>query len=173
MDRRNNILYNRWFKLKVRNLLDTDWLVFENFIRDVPKDASKLLRVDKTKPHSKSNSKIYLKTDEPVQERKNRIQREHRQKRPDLYKGYSLKKGYGISLETYNEMLEQQGHVCAICGKPEQIVAKGRIKALAVDHNHATGEVRGLLCQACNKALGLLQDDVSLFTKSIQYLQRK
>jgi hypothetical protein len=172
MNRRKNPLYNRWFKLKARDLLDESWQVFENFLEDVPQNTAKLLREDKTKPHSKENSRIYLKTDEPFQERKNRIQREHRQKRPELYKGYSLKQGYGISLETYNEMLQEQGNVCAICGKPEQVVARGRVKALAVDHDHTTGEIRGLLCQACNKALGLLQDDVSLFEKSIQYLER-
>ncbi len=63
MDRRNNTLYNRWFKLKQKNLLDPEWQVFDNFVRDVPENTSKLLRTDTTKPHGKVNSNIYLITD--------------------------------------------------------------------------------------------------------------
>lgn len=59
--------------------------------------------------------------------------------------GYLIRT-YGITLDQYNEMLEAQGGGCGICGKtPEE---EG--KALAVDHNHETREIRGILCQYCN-----------------------
>lgn len=60
-----------------------------------------------------------------------------------------LKRLYGLSLETYEQKLKEQHGMCALC---DVVPAPGR--ALSVDHNHATGEVRGLLCQACNIALG-------------------
>lgn len=60
-----------------------------------------------------------------------------------------------------------QNGVCAICN---QININGR--KLSVDHNHKTGKFRGLLCLKCNLAIGYLQEDVSLFEKSIEYLKK-
>ena len=70
---------------------------------------------------------------------------------------------YGLTLENYDAMLEKQNGVCAICSQK----TPGN---LHIDHNHQTNEVRGLLCGKCNRAIGLLNDDVSLFTKAITYL---
>jgi hypothetical protein len=66
-------------------------------------------------------------------------------------KGGHLERLYGIDRPEYERMSEAQGHTCAICGKPENG------KALAVDHCHATGAIRGLLCSNCNKGLGTIQ----------------
>ena len=84
---------------------------------------------------------------------------------------YIRLKEYGVSLEDYARMLNEQGGVCAICGQPE--TAKDRIgnpKDLGVDHDHATGKVRGLLCARCNTALGLLGDNAMLASQAAQYL---
>ena len=63
-------------------------------------------------------------------------------------------------------MLEAQDGVCAICGKtPQQ-----NIKRLYVDHDHETGDVRGLLCQQCNIGLGAFRDDKAVLHKAIKYL---
>ena len=62
---------------------------------------------------------------------------------------YQLKKNFGLTLEDYDNMLEYQKGMCAICGG----VNKNGMR-LAVDHNHDTGEIRGLLCQRCNTHLG-------------------
>jgi len=78
-----------------------------------------------------------------------------------------LRSVYGISLETYNNMWERQEGCCAICRKHQTRFKK----ALAVDHNHATGGVRGLLCSACNTALGLMQDDKDRLRKAAEYLE--
>jgi hypothetical protein len=72
---------------------------------------------------------------------------------------------YGLTLEDYKVILEAQNGVCAICSK----VPEGN---LHIDHNHTTKEVRGLLCGKCNRAIGLLNDDVSLFSKAITYLNK-
>ena len=77
---------------------------------------------------------------------------------------HSLKR-YGLSVERYEQMLDEQGHVCAICGDPE---TTGR--RLAVDHDHSTGQVRALLCQACNTALGKFRDSPALLLKAAEYL---
>jgi hypothetical protein len=76
------------------------------------------------------------------------------------------KRKYGITLEDYNRMFEEQGGRCAICGTHQ--CATGR--ALAVDHDHKTGKVRGLLCQACNTAIGKLNDDPELIHKAADYV---
>lgn len=78
-------------------------------------------------------------------------------------------KKYGISIETYRELAKRT--VCDICGEPEiSKDSKGNIKRLAIDHCHKTGKVRGMLCQKCNQAIGLLQENVSVFEKIIIYL---
>lgn len=59
-----------------------------------------------------------------------------------------LKSKFNITLEQYDKMLEKQNGVCAICGKPPIH------RKLAIDHNHKTGKIRGLLCIRCNPMLG-------------------
>lgn len=64
---------------------------------------------------------------------------------------YSILRKYGLSAEEYELLLKAQGGVCAICGRPPEEVGTGRVKHLAVDHDHAKGGViRGLLCSYCN-----------------------
>jgi len=93
-----------------------------------------------------------------------------KQKRPssEQRKDYYLRRGYGISLEEYSEKLESQNGVCGICGC---LPPNNRKKHLAVDHDHNTGKVRGLLCDNCNRGLGLLKDDVETLEKAILYLK--
>jgi hypothetical protein len=81
---------------------------------------------------------------------------------------------YGISEQEYQSMLERQGGVCAICRKPETAThaKSGVVKRLNVDHCHETGQIRGLLCQSCNRAIGLLNHDKDLFHQAIAYLSR-
>jgi hypothetical protein len=82
-----------------------------------------------------------------------------------------LKKEYGITEEDYDIMYKKQDGVCAICGKPETRFSKGKITLLCVDHNHETGEVRGLLCHRCNVALGSFNSD-ELLEKAKNYLEK-
>lgn len=91
---------------------------------------------------------------------------------PDYQKNYDLKRGYGISLAEYNRILELQGGLCAICLKPETAMLRGVVRYLAVDHDHSTNEVRGLLCTNCNNMLGRVQDNVETLKSAISYLQK-
>jgi hypothetical protein len=74
---------------------------------------------------------------------------------------------YGITLEQYDEMLVAQGGVCAVCKRePRDDIS------LHVDHDHATGVIRGLLCFRCNNSLGDLGDDPEVMQAAALYLLR-
>lgn len=77
-----------------------------------------------------------------------------------------LKYQYGLTLEEYNNLSQKQNNQCRICNKSE----KENKKRLAVDHNHTTGEIRGLLCSSCNQGLGKFYDSVQLLNNAIKYL---
>ena len=76
-------------------------------------------------------------------------------------------RSYGIDVADYEQMLQDQGGGCYICGKTPT-----EKRALDIDHDHATGKVRGLLCSNHNRGIGLLDDDIGLLAKAIQYLAR-
>ena len=79
-----------------------------------------------------------------------------------------LLRGYGITLEEVGEILANQGGTCAICRKQ---VTDPRGFSPHVDHDHATGKVRGILCLTCNAGLGSFHDDPDLLRSAIRYLE--
>ena len=92
---------------------------------------------------------------------------------PDGAKNRTLKLKYGITIETFNELLKSQDNLCAICKKPETATDKrlGGIRTLAVDHCHKTGKVRGLLCTCCNGALGFIKEDMMCALSLVKYIE--
>lgn len=76
-------------------------------------------------------------------------------------------RAYGISPERYKEMLEEQGNRCALC-------EKGNKRAMAIDHDHKTGKVRRLLCDACNLLLGSIEKDsfIDFHEKALKYIAK-
>lgn len=86
-------------------------------------------------------------------------------------KNLDLKRVFNITIEKYNEMLKLQNGVCAICNKTESVidVRTNRIKDLAVDHNHSTGQIRGLLCWKCNSAYGSLKESEQSILNMLKY----
>lgn len=91
-----------------------------------------------------------------------------------------LVRTYRITLEDYDELLRQQNGVCAICSKPpgETRPDQGRKQGrpvrplLAVDHDHASGKIRGLLCLPCNRGIGFLEDSVETVASALEYLRK-
>jgi hypothetical protein len=79
---------------------------------------------------------------------------------------YSLKIKFGISKSDYNLMLKKQNGVCLICQKKDT-------RRLSVDHDHNTGEIRGLLCTKCNAVLGQVDDNIETLKKMIIYLTKQ
>ena len=82
---------------------------------------------------------------------------------------YNLKKRYDMTMEDYDGLHEEQEGMCAICGAMEGGTTRSR--KLHVDHNHTTGDVRGLLCNECNTGLGKFKDDTAILKNAITYLQ--
>lgn len=80
-----------------------------------------------------------------------------------------LKTKYNITVNDYNKLFEKQEGKCAICGA-HQINFK---KALAVDHDHETGKIRGLICFNCNIMLGQAKDNINILKNAINYLKNK
>lgn len=104
-----------------------------------------------------------------------------RQKHLQYHKDYSRKhrdritaRRHGLTLEQYQELVFKQHGVCAICYKPETTIHAGskQVQPLAIDHNHETKKVRGLLCSRCNTALGLLDESCERAQSLISYLER-
>lgn len=84
---------------------------------------------------------------------------------PDVLLRSRLKR-YGLAPDLFEAMVFCQSGLCKICGLPP----RGRWRRLAVDHDHVTGRVRGLLCSNCNAALGALGDSVDGLNRAIKYL---
>lgn len=93
--------------------------------------------------------------------------KEYRTKRyaenPDAYREAQMRTLYGIGVAQYDEMLTEQKGVCAVCLEPSD-------KTLHVDHDHATGRIRGLLCQRCNHGIGSMKDDPVRMLRAVRYL---
>lgn len=74
---------------------------------------------------------------------------------------------YGITLDDYEQLLTKQNNQCDICGTDTPV---GGRENFAIDHDHSTGKIRGLLCNDCNLGLGSFQDNKESLKKAIQYL---
>jgi len=83
------------------------------------------------------------------------------------------KKFCGISIESYNAMVENQKGLCAICRQPERYVnVRGRLRILCIDHDHMTGMIRELLCNRCNRIIGYAKDNVEILEAAAAYIKR-
>ena len=97
----------------------------------------------------------------------------NREKKLEYARESALKRKYNLDNEQYLQMLLDQNNVCAICNKAETRKDRvGDVKPLSVDHSHATGLVRGLLCNDCNFVLGFCKEDISILEKTKTYLQK-
>lgn len=94
-----------------------------------------------------------------------------RRMRDNVYRK-NLHRVFNLSPEQYNAMCDRQGGRCAICGQFPDDGRNGTREMLSVDHDHATGQIRGLLCSKCNHLLRNAQDRVEILRWAIVYLQR-
>lgn len=114
-----------------------------------------------------------------IKERKKRYRLRH----PDriraaqrLMRLKNLSTKYGLTPDAYKAMYAGQDGRCAACGDPQTlhyVVDAKKGEGICVDHDHATGTVRGLLCPACNKSLGLLGDSLQRIEGLFNYLWRQ
>lgn len=99
----------------------------------------------------------------------NAASRESWHKNKTAHRDRRLRRMYGITLAEYNALTDMCGNQCQSCDKP--VSGKGRDK-LYVDHNHHTGAIRGLICNSCNRAIGLLGDTSRDVQLAADYLVR-
>jgi hypothetical protein len=88
-------------------------------------------------------------------------------KNPDTKRNYNLKRAYGITLQDFENMKTAQNNKCAIC----QNIFKNSVDS-CVDHCHTTKKVRGILCNHCNRAIGLFKESPISLKSALKYLKK-
>ncbi len=115
----------------------------------------------------KEKKQEYYKKYSQRPEVKERIEKYNRSKER-VEKRWNKKGIKNMTVEKYNKIFKEQKGNCSICG-----INQNEFKIpLAVDHNHKTGQIRGLLCSNCNTSLGGFKDNINILTSSISYLQQ-
>lgn len=127
----------------------------------IEKPLSEYYKTSDRKSGHKTICKDCIKADPLTEERKAKMRA--------YGKDYHLKTQYNMTREDHNKLLVAQNHKCAICGIDEKEAVKQK---LYVDHCHATGKVRELLCHSCNAGLGLFRDSIPVLAKAIAYLDK-
>lgn len=157
----------------------TGWSDSGAFIAEVglpPAENHELAPVDASKPIGPGNFAWVLALrggfDTSTREGRVGYNRAYRERNWLTYRGKDLKKKFGIDLATYQAMHDAQDGKCAICGEPETMKRGERQAWLAVDHNHKTGALRDLLCTACNRGIGVFNEDPIRLARAIAYLER-
>lgn len=177
-------LYERWASMRRTSRLSggnvPSWDRFWPFVADVgaqPTESHRLYRINKSKPFGPDNFVWRERASDGHitkgdRDTKNAYMRDYNRSRPHILKDKYLKRHYGIGVAEYETLYADQNGTCAICGKPETAADKsGRIFLLAVDHDHSTGAVRGLLCSNHNRGLGLFSDSADQLRAAIAYLE--
>jgi len=143
--------------------MNEEQIVVDGLSSDVVDELSKerrkaymraYLKAYRSTPDQKAYSKAYSKEYGSTPERK------------AYKKKHNLMKKYNLSIDAYNFLLLSQNHCCAICDT--NIKETGRF--CHVDHNHATGKVRALLCHNCNSTLGYVKESQKILASAIEYL---
>lgn len=98
---------------------------------------------------------------------------ENRERHNELIRVSKLRqRGAAITLAELEEMQQKQKNLCAICRQPETLVRINSKTSLSVDHCHATGVVRGLLCRRCNTGIANFDEGIDRLQAAIRYLRR-
>jgi hypothetical protein len=116
-----------------------------------------------------ASRKYHLKHGDTIRASKRRYHQKHRPLLLVKMREGHLRRKYQMTTTQFNELLQLQNGVCAICGSDKP----SHIKHLSVDHNHKTGAVRGLLCPSCNNLLANASDNTLVLATAIDYLNPK
>ncbi len=157
--------YERWrYKTKSKRILAVNK---ESYLRHKEErlKSSREYRAQHLKHLRKLDREYYWKNKKALQA----YQREYKKLNKEKLHNAHLLRMFGITHSKYEEIFDSQDRRCAICNKPE---SKKDNKRFAIDHNRRTGKIRGILCNRCNLAIGLLNDHVFTLFKAGLYLMR-
>lgn len=171
----NRQLRDAWRKLS-RNNANMTWLSFAEFAADVKSTIAPRAIIVPVRSEEKIGPTnfawAYTSLAKTLSKSaRNTRERQRRAMTPETYKSRDLMRSFGIMIEQYRQMLADQKGVCYICKNPETEIRKGKLLALCVDHCHATGAVRGLLCVACNSGIARFKDDPALMRAAASYIE--
>jgi hypothetical protein len=124
------------------------------------------------KNNPEAHKAIYERGKKKAKESSPEKVKQQRKKTYEKNKGKRLEKKYNLEPGGYEKMLEQQDNKCGICMIQFDVYKAAHNRSFAVDHCHATGKTRGLLCHGCNLSLGYMQDSTTSISNSIQYLNQ-
>jgi hypothetical protein len=96
----------------------------------------------------------------------------YRNRNPEKIRDTKLKQAYGVGSAYFDAKLKEQGGVCAGCGQNRKVLWRGKEVAMALDHDHGTKNPRGVLCIKCNRAFGLLEENVQTMLNLIKYTNK-
>lgn len=174
---RNYGLINGLWKRTLRDhTVVSEWQSLRSFSADIGTRAypqCRLVAIDPDKPLGPTNFKIEARSkfDRRTPEGRKAYYDYKNKHNSEAKMGHFRMSRYGISHQQYTEMLLAQKGLCAICNLPETAVHHGRVITLSVDHDHATGEIRGLLCRDCNHAIGKLKDSPVNLRAAADYIE--
>jgi hypothetical protein len=110
------------------------------------------------------NHRYYLKNKNKIKKWNREYCIKNKERDYKRIRNYHLKRNYNININELNDMVLKQNNKCKIC--------KNELKKLHIDHNHKTNKVRGILCEKCNLALGLFQENISIILNAAEYLKQ-
>lgn len=143
---------------------------YEKLKIEHPEKIKKYSKVYKEKNRKDINNKAKIyrqRYKKEITERRKKYYIENPEKLRDL----NLKK-YNINSSQYSDLLLKQNNVCAICFRSETSKhTNGILWNLSIDHDHKTSKIRGLLCNNCNRGLGLFQDNLDVLKNAVLYLE--
>jgi hypothetical protein len=151
------LLRSRW-----KGLYPAEWDNFDAFVKAVgerPEPLAQLRRKDSSRPYAADNIRW--------------IKRIGSRKDADYGRVWALQNNYGLTVAEYEQMAADQNGGCAICDAKVSFKKADKSKRLAVDHDHETNEVRGLLCVRCNRGLGYFEDSIERLMRAKAYLTKR
>jgi hypothetical protein len=155
---KNRQEYDREYRLRNKDIIKAKRQIYYQANRDEYANRSKSYYIANKDEVAEQKRKWYIANKDKVS-----VYSKYRNKK---YKGVD----FGLAVGEYSRMLEGQNGVCKICGQGETRIRFNTTSSLVIDHNHDTGEVRGLLCNRCNVGLGCFKDDISLLRRATEYL---
>lgn len=184
--RKGHPLYDTWKWIRRRSgqvEICDEWLSdFWTFVRDMgdrPSSSHMFKRRDRSKPYGPANcywakKEITFEKALNIKDYQRRWHKQYRANHPEKHRDRELKRRLGISADEFDRLYAEQNGKCAICSQSEQALhpTTHEPRALAVDHCHTGGHVRGLLCTWCNRGIAYFHDKPELLHSAIAYLER-